>query len=338
MERVPTNLITGFLGSGKTTLIRRLLDEHRHTGERWAVLVNEFGEVGIDGAALGEGAAVAELPGGCLCCTLGAPFRTTLAQLLRRQNPSRLLIEPTGLGHPARILDQLTPFAEQGAIDLRATVTLVDPRQLEDARVTEHAGFQDQVQLADCLVAHKIDRCTEAQRAVFWRWAHDLFPPKGRIAETSHGAIDAKWLDAATGFAAPREAPPSTTPHHGAGHSTAPANRPPAEPAPGNPSRLEQDRSTPAACGWLFHRDDTFERTALLTALEELRGCQRAKGILRTGRDWLRIDVDSDGVRAEAAAWRGESRLEVIGPPAGLNWEHVEQRLLAARRSGAEQG
>ncbi len=328
---VPTNLITGFLGAGKTTAIRHLLAEARPPEERWAVLVNEFGDVGVDAAGLGDGAAVEELPGGCLCCTLGVPFRVALARLLRRSRPARLLIEPTGLGHPARILDQLHEFEEQGALTRHATLTLVDPRQLEDPRVAAHEAFHDQAQLADILIAHKSDLCTEAQLAALTRWAHGLYPPKRRIERAAHGRIEAAWLDEPIGRAGPADpAASAEAPHHHPEHHH---ERSGPAPEPGRPVRAEQSGGDTAACGWLFHPEDVFERNALLAALEGLRGCQRTKGVVRTGGDWLRVDADSDGVRTEAVAWRGESRLEVIGPAPEVTWDGVEAQLLAARRA-----
>ncbi len=81
-----TNLITGFLGSGKTTSILHLL-AHKDPAEKWAVLVNEFGEVGIDGALLADsGALLKEIPGGCMCCVNGLPMQVGLNTLLRRAN------------------------------------------------------------------------------------------------------------------------------------------------------------------------------------------------------------------------------------------------------------
>ena len=103
-----TNLITGFLGSGKTTTIRHLL-ANKPEHERWAVLVNEFGEIGIDGALLADsGAVLKEIPGGCMCCVNGLPMQVGLNMLLQQNKPDRLLIEPTGLGHPKQILSLLT--------------------------------------------------------------------------------------------------------------------------------------------------------------------------------------------------------------------------------------
>ena len=101
---IRTHLITGFLGVGKTTAILNLLKQ-KPEDEKWAVLVNEFGEVGVDGAVLqSQGAVVKEIPGGCLCCVSGLPFQIGLNMLIAKEKPDVLLIEPTGLGHPRNIL------------------------------------------------------------------------------------------------------------------------------------------------------------------------------------------------------------------------------------------
>jgi len=112
INAVPTNIVTGFLGVGKTTTILHLL-KSKPAGERWAVLVNEFGEIGIDGSLIqGQhskemGVYIREVPGGCMCCTAGLPMQIALNQLLVSSRPDRLLIEPTGLGHPKEVLQTL---------------------------------------------------------------------------------------------------------------------------------------------------------------------------------------------------------------------------------------
>ena len=101
ISRVPTNIITGFLGVGKTTAIRKLLT-NKPREERWSVLVNEFGEVGIDSNLFSEnadsqdGVTISQVPGGCMCCTNGLPIQMALSLLLAKSKPHRLLIEPTG--------------------------------------------------------------------------------------------------------------------------------------------------------------------------------------------------------------------------------------------------
>ena len=111
-SRIPLNLITGFLGVGKTTAILNLLSQ-RPEGEKWAILVNEFGHIGIDQEAfeLEDGIQVKELVGGCVCCTLASQFTPTLLRLIHLAQPDRILVEPTGLGHPAGILDADQDFA-----------------------------------------------------------------------------------------------------------------------------------------------------------------------------------------------------------------------------------
>ena len=155
-----TNLITGFLGSGKTTSILHLL-ANKDPAEKWAVLVNEFGEVGIDGALLADsGAMVKEIPGGCMCCVNGLPMQVGLNTLLRQGKPDRLLIEPTGLGHPKQILDLLTAPVYEPWLELRATLCLLDPRQLLDEKAINNDNFRDQLASADIIVANKSDRAT----------------------------------------------------------------------------------------------------------------------------------------------------------------------------------
>jgi len=101
-------LLTGFFGVGKTTTIRSLLSR-KPENESWAILINEFGEVAVDQTALEinneTNVTIREIPGGCICCVMNVPMREAVAEIFQRSRPDRLLIEPTGLGHPAGILD-----------------------------------------------------------------------------------------------------------------------------------------------------------------------------------------------------------------------------------------
>lgn len=177
MTRV--NLITGFLGSGKTTTIQHLLSQ-KPDSERWAILVNEFGEIGIDGALLKDrGAMMKEIPGGCLCCVNGLPMQVGLNMLLKQARPDRLLIEPTGLGHPKQILKLLTSEVYQPLLTVGATVCLLDARQLSDPRHMENENFRDQLTAADVIVVNKTDAYREEDHQAFLRWheTHAYRPP-----------------------------------------------------------------------------------------------------------------------------------------------------------------
>jgi len=125
LAHIPTHLIAGPLGAGKTSLIRQLLAD-KPADERWAILINEFGQIGLDAALLGgsrDGISLSEVPGGCLCCVNGAPFQVALARLLRQARPDRLLIEPSGLGHPAQLLEQLRDSPWQQVLALQPPAT-----------------------------------------------------------------------------------------------------------------------------------------------------------------------------------------------------------------------
>jgi len=142
---VPVSIITGHLGVGKTTAIAALVAV-KPPHEHWAVLVNEFGALGIDAALLeasaGEGVTVQQLAGGCMCCTLAGAMAAGIAQLVRRSKPHRLLIEPSGLGHAGGLLDVLRGPHLRTSLHLNAIVTLVDARLVRRGRLGG-AGMDD---------------------------------------------------------------------------------------------------------------------------------------------------------------------------------------------------
>jgi G3E family GTPase len=188
-------MVMGFLGAGKTTAILNLLKQ-KPADEKWAVLVNEFGQVGIDGAIFAaSGAIVREVPGGCLCCAVGLPFQVAVNRLLTEVKPDRLLIEPTGLGHPKRVLDMLSGGYFRTVLDVRGSICLVDPRKLSDSRYTSHENFVDQIALSDVLVANKMDLADKAAAQLFERWADGSRPRKTVVAQTVQGQLDVVWLD-----------------------------------------------------------------------------------------------------------------------------------------------
>ncbi len=159
IKAIPTNIITGFLGVGKTSLIKQLLAT-KPADEIWAVLVNEFGEVGIDAGLLNSsdnGIQIREVAGGCMCCAAGVPTQVAINQLIAKAKPDRLLIEPTGLGHPNEIIKVLSAPHYQNVISLRSTLCLVDARKIHDPRYREHANFIQQLQVADVIIATKSD-------------------------------------------------------------------------------------------------------------------------------------------------------------------------------------
>ncbi|MCG9712052.1 GTP-binding protein [Shewanella insulae] len=163
LKPIPTHVVTGFLGVGKTSFIQYLL-AHKPADETWAVLVNEFGEIGIDGELLrGEGGDVVikEVAGGCLCCAAGVPTQVAVNQLIARAKPDRLFIEPTGLGHPKAIVETLSQGHFKQVLSMRASLCLVDPRKLSDPRYLESTLFSEQLRIADLILANKMDLASD---------------------------------------------------------------------------------------------------------------------------------------------------------------------------------
>ena len=327
--RVPTNLITGFLGVGKTTTILNLLAQ-RPADERWAVLVNEFGEVGIDGAII-EGAgragvAVSEIAGGCFCCSSNEPLDFTLIELIRQTQPQRVLIEPTGLGHPAAVLETLRGPWFRNLIDLRATICVADPADFANPRVADSPVFQDQLHMADIVLVNKSDRAAPEQTAAFLKHLRELFPPKLSVLTTTNGTCDAALLDADISAervplfpnAHPPQAAPVTPPH------AAPLTML----LPGHPLRKESPQGDRAACGWLFSPFDRFSKLALLELLGGSLDVHRLKGVFNVGTEWLLFNRVGGDLTCESIPYCRDSRIEVILDQPCFNWDEFEQPLL----------
>jgi G3E family GTPase len=151
------NPICGFLGSGKTTLMRRIIGE-RGGREPIAVIVNEFGDVGIDGALLsGQNVDMIEISAGCLCCTLKGSLVNALEELRDKKGVQRVVIEATGVAQPAEMLDVLGDPALKGSVEIGPMVTVVDAARFMGLRRVLGDFYTDQVRRADVLLLNKTD-------------------------------------------------------------------------------------------------------------------------------------------------------------------------------------
>ena len=346
---IPVNIITGVLGVGKTTAIRHLISQ-RPPNERWAIVVNEFGALGIDGAILdtagglskGDGGVIIrEVAGGCLCCAVAAPFTVAVTQLLRRAKPDRLIIEPSGLGHPGRVHDALQDEHLGKVLRIAATIALVDMTQVaRGGALVESEAFEDQVNCADVVVGAKGDVASAADQCRFTDWAQTLYPPKLAVHVIARGelAVDVldTPLDEGDGWVMCKPAPMSSHAHAAtdlaarlAAKLNATGTQPAATNAPGgDESRAGESRGRPARVvggteefatfGLLFHRDDVFDRASLARGFESLAGeakVVRFKGVVRvSATEWVApfVDAASGTVRLDPVAWRRDSRIEVI--------------------------
>jgi cobalamin biosynthesis protein CobW len=158
-SRIPALIVSGFLGSGKTTVVRHLLADAQREGARIAVISNEFGELGIDGALLsddGDGDGYVELQGGCVCCRLSDELVDTLVALRERMEPDRVIVETSGVALPFDV--QMNFWREPVASWIEDDVALivVNAEQLAAGRDLD-GTFEQQVSSADLLVLNKVD-------------------------------------------------------------------------------------------------------------------------------------------------------------------------------------
>ncbi|WP_406734339.1 GTP-binding protein [Vibrio scophthalmi] len=318
--RVPTNIITGFLGVGKTTTILNLL-KNKPANEKWAVLVNEFGEIGIDGAILtDQGALIKEVPGGCMCCTAGVPMSVGINALLR-QKPDRLIIEPTGLGHPKQVVATLTSEQYQNYVDLKATIALVDPRNLLIEKYITNQNFNDQLDSADVVVGNKVDLCAVADIDAFNDWITNQSPAKIFSKLVKQGDLPQEVLD----IERVHGSASSHIEHHHHDHAS---QEPQFELPPGEAFiRRENKGQGYFSCGWLFGAEYEFDFDLLFSMLSDLTA-ERIKAVVNTDQGTYAFNVANGVVSVNQMSLSGfESRLEVIDSQL-MPWDQLEAILL----------
>jgi cobalamin biosynthesis protein CobW len=192
-KRIPVLVISGFLGSGKTTLVSYVLKEAQAKGARIAVVSNEFGALGIDRALLGQGGeAYVELEGGCVCCQLSDELVNTLQMLRERVYPDGIIVETSGVALPFDTQLQVWREPVCRWVDDDMAVVVVNAEQLFEQRDLE-GTFEDQVSSADLLLLNKVDlvppQSLESLEAVLHQMA-----PETPVVRSIHGQVDPSVL------------------------------------------------------------------------------------------------------------------------------------------------
>ena len=177
------NIISGFLGAGKTTLIKKLLDG-AFEGEKVVLLENEYGEVGIDGGFMKDtGVQITELNSGCICCTLVGDFTEALGQLIDQYHPDRILIEPSGVGKLSDIRRVVDDVARTHEVALAGCATVADVGKCRMYARNFGEFFIDQIESAETIILSRTQMTTEdkIEKAVALLREHN---PKARIITT----------------------------------------------------------------------------------------------------------------------------------------------------------
>jgi len=305
---VPTNIITGFLGVGKTSTILNLL-ANKPKDERWAVLVNEFGEIGVDGSLVQgqqidkEKVFIREVPGGCMCCAAGVPMQIALNQLLLKAKPDRLLIEPTGLGHPKEVLQVLSSTHYRDVLSLQKNITLVDARNLSDARYTEHETFNQQIAIADTIVGNKADLYQAGEVEKLTEYASKMCRPETKVIFTNYGVLSFAELEGEAmtqGNAAHQH-------HHGDSKALASEA---IMPESGMLKAINEGEGF-YSIGWRFSAQKIFDHQQLISLLNALK-VERMKAVMITDKGMFAYNLTVDGLTETALEECVESRIECI--------------------------
>jgi cobalamin biosynthesis protein CobW len=326
VDKIPCTIVTGFLGAGKTTLVRHLIENAG--GRRLAIIVNEFGDIGFDGSFLAAcGIAgcgdedIVELANGCICCTVADDFVPALNKLLdRAEPPEHILIETSGLALPKPLVQAFQWPAIRSRVTVDGVVAVVDGpavaaglfaddpeasanQRAADASV-DHDNpleevFEDQLLCADLVVMNKADLLDEAGRAFVRSEIVRQLPRAVKLVETEHGRIDPRVL---LGLGAAAEDDLDARPsHHGEGedhdHDDFDSVALPVRPA--------------------VTADDLAARVARAT---ETAGVLRIKGFAEVEGKAMRLVVQGVGTRVAHhydRPWRAgeprDGRLVVIG-------------------------
>ena len=350
-KALPAHLITGLLGSGKTTALRQLIAQ-KPKEETWGFIINEFGEVDIDAATLIQSNSsnendnpVVSVAGGCVCCTAQVGLSQAINQLLDQQSElhplTRIWIEPTGLGHPAKIIDTLTHIKFAQPLVLQKIVCVITPQQLTKERWQKSAVMRDLVTLSDIILLNKTDLSNDCENLQAIELLEGLYPPKQNIVKTKQSQVELQFLlqprpVQALSLLSSTNKPASTGEDQHL-QQTAQRSQVVNSDLPGLIRCTKHSNpltDTITAIGWVFAASTQFNRIKLKEFFETLSTVlSRAKGILKTGNEWQLInwscDNDQSQLTFEDIAWRQDSRLECLfKDDISQNKKLIEDKLL----------
>ncbi|MGF6592568.1 CobW family GTP-binding protein [Pseudomonas sp. 2835] len=303
LQNIPTHVIAGPLGAGKTSLIRQLLAQ-RPADERWAVLINEFGQIGLDAALLAtddDGIALGEVAGGCLCCVNGMPFQVGLGRLLRKSRPHRVFIEPSGLGHPLQLLEQLRLPPWQGVLAVQPAVLVLDAEQLA-AGVALPQAQQSTLGSAGLLVMNKSAGLDAQKRLWITSQLADAC-----LYWTDFGQLPLSELPVQSDAAVLPAAVDKLAIANVSGVSGSLWTN------PQEPICSIHQAAEGWSIGWRWHPSQVFDRTRLELFLQDL-GWRRAKAVIHSLNGWQSLNAlaGQASLSWTSSEWRRDSRLELI--------------------------
>ncbi len=322
-KAIPTHIISGFLGAGKTTVLQHLLSQ-KPEHEIWAVLMNEFGQIGIDQQLMPQsnGFAIQELLGGCLCCSSQLPMQIALSRLISENKIDRLFIEPTGLGHPAQLLEQLTEPHWLQHLSMRSLVTVIDGSRLHDSDWSQQNLYQDQLKAAQVVVISHQDKMTEG----------DIFALE--TLKKEYEAYQQKWILTSQGNLSIIEVDQIYT---GKKRLIQPllkiqknltANEQPV--IKQLPYHYVESAQGYSVAGWKLPKSWTFNFYDVLDLLCEQKDWLRIKAVFNTNEGWKSFNFNPNQFNYQTAQEGIDNRIEIIYQNE-REWLNFEEQLFQCR-------
>lgn len=329
VARTPTTIITGFLGAGKTTFINTLL-AHKNTlnmTDKWAILVNEFGKIGIDGKLFADSdVAIKEVSGGCICCTNQLSLQIALVRLLSDHKPSHLIIEPTGLAHPDELSSQLGAPHWQTSLHLRATICILNAAQWQEEHHRNHDGYQAHVKFSDIVIINRTQMLSTDQYQALRDWINSIHP---NVQIIDMNTASADELMALLGkMPMPKQQPikvalnplalkPVVTNTNVTGEidDTEP------------PYRYHDKMAGFHVGGWRLPKEWRFDGHELQKWLLNLPHYARIKGIIHTQDGWISLNITQESISIQDSDAQEDSRLELILHQE-IDWNGLDGELM----------
>lgn len=187
------DIVSGFLGAGKTTFIKKMIDEV-YTGEKIALIENEFGEVGIDGGFLKDsGINITEMNSGCICCSLVGDFGKNLKEVIETYQPDRIIIEPSGVGKLSDVMKSVIDLEKEQDVKLNALVTVVNAKKASKQMKAFGEFFNNQIAYATTIVLSRTQNATAEQSELCVKEMQRL-NPKAAVITTPWDQISGEQI------------------------------------------------------------------------------------------------------------------------------------------------
>jgi G3E family GTPase len=325
IQNTACHLVMGFLGAGKTSFINACIASLQQ-GQKWAILVNEVGQIGIDEALYQTDdespLAIRQVSGGCICCTSQLPLQIALARLLADNHPDRLWIEPTGMAHPQELLSQLAEPHWQTALSLKSAVSILNAKQWQQPRYRDHDGYQAHVRFCDVVVVNRFNDLTQSEIADLTAWLNAMNPSATILWQAGNRFEDAFASELQAILAKPSQVL-SQRQHYrqvslvtrGTSMLNRGINTAASEPENTNPElpfRYHDQQANYQVMGWRLPPDWQVDMIALMDWLMALPNWQRIKSVVNTNQNWQTLNFTPDSLDILASEPQVDNRIEII--------------------------